>query len=129
MYGRNRAHVRIRYTTLVLLCLAEAVRAEDVSTGGPSTAIREARQSLANAGVTLEGSLTNFGQSVVSGDGNRDIAWGNRGDLILRFDGGKLGLWDGLSLTLHQEVVRETTPTSRETGRSSRSTPRSHSLR
>jgi porin len=76
-----------------------------VTIDGPPSAFAEARQSLADSGVTIEGSLTNFGQGVVSGDGSRDIAWGNRGDLILRFDGGKLGLWDGLSLTLHQEVV------------------------
>jgi porin len=105
MFGKNRTHVGTRYTTVLLLCLSQAARAENMPTDGPSTAFGKARQSLADSGVAIEGSLTNFGQGVVSGDGSRDIAWGNRGDLILRFDGGKLGLWDGLSLTLHQEVV------------------------
>lgn len=105
MFGDDRAYVRKKYTTILIICLAQAARADDVTVFGPPNAFAEARQSLADSGVTIEGSLTNFGQGVVSGDGSRDIAWGNRGDLILRFDGGKLGLWDGLSLTLHQEVV------------------------
>jgi porin len=105
MGWNDRAQVRTKYTTILLLCLAEGARAEDMTVIGRPSAFAEARQSLAESGVTIEGSLTNFGQGIVSGDGSRDIAWGNRGDLILRFDGGKLGLWDGLSLTLHQEVV------------------------
>ena len=105
MSGNDRVHVHTKYTTILVLCLGGVARADDGTTHGPVSAFGEARQSLANSGVTIEGSLTNFGQGVVSGDGTRDIAWGNRGDLILRFDGGRLGLWEGLSLTLHQEVV------------------------
>lgn len=47
--------------------------------------------------------LTQFYQGVVAGEGDRGWQYGGKGDLIATFDGGKLGLWKGLYITVHQE--------------------------
>jgi porin len=49
--------------------------------------------------------LTQCYQGVVSGDGDKTWQYGGRGDLFVRSDLSKLGLWEGLSLTLHGEGV------------------------
>lgn len=53
------------------------------------------RSKWAGKGVTLDASITQVGQGVV--DGGKSGAWeyGGRGDLILKLDSGKLGLWPG----------------------------------
>jgi porin len=63
------------------------------------------KQSLRDAGINLDVWMTSFGQGVLSGDGDKDWQWGNKGDLIATFDGGKLGMWQGLYMSVHQEVV------------------------
>jgi porin len=62
------------------------------------------KQSLAEAGIGLDVWVTEFGQGIVSGDGERGIAWGGKGDILATFDAGRLGLWQGLSVSVHHEV-------------------------
>lgn len=64
--------------------------------GGP-------REQLRERGIELDGNLTQFYQGVVSGDGDRDWQYGGKFDLLANVDGGKIGLWKGLSLNVHQE--------------------------
>lgn len=61
------------------------------------------KQALRERGIQLDGSLTQFYQGVVSGDGKTDWEYGGKGDVIVTFDGGKLGLWSGLFVNVHQE--------------------------
>ncbi len=39
----------------------------------------------------------------MAGDGDKDWQYGGKGDLIVTFDGGKLGMWKGLYVNVHQE--------------------------
>ncbi|ODA28891.1 porin [Planctopirus hydrillae] len=62
------------------------------------------RDALAESGVTIEASSTNIYQGVASGGINNEFAFGGRGDLFLKVDGGKAGLQEGLLITLHGEM-------------------------
>lgn len=64
--------------------------------GSPKAELRE-------RGIIVDAWLTQFYQGVVAGDGNREWQYGGKGDLIATFDGGKLGLWKGFYVNLHQE--------------------------
>jgi porin len=63
------------------------------------------KEALRAHGIQLDGSLTQFYQGVVSGDGNKHWQYGVKGDLIVTFDGAKLGLWRGFYVNVHQEWV------------------------
>lgn len=54
-------------------------------------------------GVALDGSLTQFYQGIVSGDGSKAWQYGGKGDLLATIDGAKVGLWRGLYFSIHQE--------------------------
>jgi len=61
------------------------------------------RNDLARKGVTFDVSVTQTYQGVV--DGGKDSSWeyGGRGDLTLKMDTGKMGLWPGGLLTVELE--------------------------
>jgi porin len=61
------------------------------------------RQELKESGIIVDAWLTQFYQGVIAGDGDREWQYGGKGDLIATFDGGKLGLWKGLYVNVHQE--------------------------
>ncbi len=63
------------------------------------------KQALRARGIIVDGSLTQFYQGVVSGDGNKAWQYGGKGDLIVTLDGHKLGLWQGFYVNVHQEWV------------------------
>jgi len=56
-------------------------------------------------GIIADASLTHFFQGLASGDGDQDIQSGGKGDILLAFDGQKLGLWQGLFMNMHGEFV------------------------
>ena len=56
------------------------------------------RAKLAEHGITLDLRLSQFYQGVASGGKNTNFAYGGKLDYILKLDGKKLGLWEGLSL-------------------------------
>jgi porin len=58
---------------------------------------------LKEHGITLKPRLTQFYQGMTSGDGDHGFEYGGKADLLLNADLGKLGLWNGLSLTVHAE--------------------------
>jgi porin len=62
------------------------------------------KESFAETGIGLDVWVTEFGQGILSGDGEKGIAWGGKGDVLATFDGGKLGLWQGFSVLVHHEV-------------------------
>jgi porin len=62
-----------------------------------------ARPWLAEHGITLQPRLTQFYQGMTSGEGGPSFAYGSKADLLLHADLSKLGLWRGLSLTIHAE--------------------------
>ncbi len=64
--------------------------------GGPRDALR-------SWGVDVNGRITHFYQGVTAGDGRRMWQSGAKADATLTLDGGKLGLWPGLFVTIHQE--------------------------
>jgi porin len=68
---------------------------------GPGTS----RQSLREDGVDIKASWTQFGQGLVRGFGDHSFELGGKGDLVVNLDGEKLGLWSGLYLNIHQEIV------------------------
>ena len=56
------------------------------------------RPELQQHGLTLNSSLTQFFQGLVSGQGNHEVEYGGKLDLTFAIDGQKLGLWPGLSV-------------------------------
>jgi porin len=63
--------------------------------------ITAAQKSLADAGVNLGGGVTGFGQGLAAGDGTYGVPFGGVADVRLGLDGGRLGLWNGLSVSAH----------------------------
>ncbi|MBD8894358.1 hypothetical protein [Roseibium litorale] len=64
------------------------------------------RKVMRNHGIDIKAlSWTQFGQGLIQGDGDHSVEWGGKGDLILNLDGEKLGLWPGLFVNIHQEVL------------------------
>jgi porin len=63
------------------------------------------KRDLADAGIDLGLSLTEFVQSAVAGDGGSDWKIGGKIDATLGLDGNRLGLWPGLTVSIHQEWV------------------------
>jgi porin len=63
------------------------------------------KESLRDTGINLDVWVTEFGQGVLAGDGETGIQWGGKGDILATFDGETLGLWTGLSVFVHQEVI------------------------
>lgn len=56
-------------------------------------------------GINVDASLTHFFQGLTSGDGDQDVQSGGKADLLLAFDGHKLGLWQGLFMNMHGEAI------------------------
>jgi porin len=63
-----------------------------------------ARDTLSAHGVDIDINLSQFYQGVASGGTERSFEYGGKLDYYVRLDGGKLGLWPGLSLTAHAET-------------------------
>jgi porin len=81
-----------------LTTLACPVSAQDWA--APITA---AQKSLADAGISIGGGVTGFGQGMAFGDGLYGVTFGGKADLLFGLDGGLLGLWNGLSVSAHLE--------------------------
>jgi porin len=64
-----------------------------------------ASPTMRDHGVNLTASLTQFYQGLLAGDDPDDWEYGGKLDMFLRLDGGKLGLWDGLGLNSHFELL------------------------
>lgn len=60
---------------------------------------------LRQRGIAVDAWLTQFYQGVIAGEGNKDWEYGSKADLIVTFDGAKLGLWRGFFVNVHQEWV------------------------
>ena len=58
---------------------------------------------LKERGITIKPRLTHFYQGMTSGDGDHGFENGGKADLLLHSDLGKLGLWNGFSMTVHAE--------------------------
>lgn len=65
----------------------------------------EWRAELRGRGIDIEAWLTQFYQGAVAGDGSRQWQYGGKGDLFVTFNGEKLGLWPGLSIAAHLELL------------------------
>ncbi len=61
------------------------------------------QRALAERGVNLGAGITGFGQGLMSSTGRPGMAWGGKLDVRLGLDGARLGLWEGLSVSLHLE--------------------------
>ena len=59
---------------------------------------------MRDQGINLSGSLTQFYQGLASGTGSHEWQYGGKGDLFLRIDGAKLGLWEGFGIHSHLEL-------------------------
>lgn len=58
---------------------------------------------LKDHGITIAPRVTQFYQGLTAGDGDNDFEYGGKADLALNADLSKLGLWKGLSMTVHVE--------------------------
>jgi porin len=56
---------------------------------------------LAESGIVVNGSLTQFYQGVASGGGEQRFRYGDKFDVFFAADTGKLGLWEGGKLASH----------------------------
>jgi porin len=63
------------------------------------------REALAQRGIAFNASLTQFYQGSPSGDGSGEWQYGGKGDVVITFDGKKLGLWPGLHVSVHGEAL------------------------
>jgi porin len=95
---------------LGLLCIAQPVFADETTYSGDimtrSTLTGDwggVRNDLAKKGVTFDLDLTQVLQGVAAGGKNSSWGFGGRGDLTLKVDTGKLGLWPGGFLTVELE--------------------------
>lgn len=68
---------------------------------GPGTA----KQKLRDSGVDLDLRYTNFQQNLSGATDGNGSQNGGRGDLVMNFDGEKLGLWKGFSVNLRHTMV------------------------
>ena len=84
--------------TVVAMSLASSARADDWA-----QPVVDLQQSLAALGVSLGGGVTGFGQGLAGGDGEHDVPFGGKADVLVGLDVGKLGLWPGLSVSAHLE--------------------------
>ena len=63
-----------------------------------------ARDTLSTNGIQLNVNLSQFYQGVADGGAERSFEYGGKLDYYLKVDGGKLGLWEGFSITTHAET-------------------------
>ena len=63
-----------------------------------------ARSELIENGVNFDASTTQYYQGVASGGVQQGFRYGGRNDYFLNVDGEKVGLWRGLSVSLHGET-------------------------
>lgn len=63
------------------------------------------KEALRARGIIVDFSVSHFYQGLVAGEGSKDWQFGSKADAVVTFDGGKLGLWQGLYVTVHQEWV------------------------
>jgi porin len=93
MRGKNERHTAsIGLACLALSATVAPARAETGSLWSQPSLFDTPgglKQGFREAGINLDVWLTNFGQGVISGDGDPGIEWGNKGDLLARFDGEK----------------------------------------
>jgi len=61
------------------------------------------RSDLAKLGINLDVRLSQYYQGLTSGGVNTNDAYGGKFDYYLNVDGGKLGLWEGFSMSMHAE--------------------------
>jgi porin len=90
--------MRRQVATLFAISIASSARADDWA-----QPIVTLQQSLAALGISLGGGVTGFAQGLASGDGEHGVPFGGKADALLGLDGGKLGLWPGLSVSAHFE--------------------------
>ncbi|MGB7976533.1 MAG: carbohydrate porin [Roseiarcus sp.] len=90
--------MRREAATLFAIVLASPAAADDWA-----QPVVDLQQSLAALGVNLNGGVTGFGQGLAAGDGEHGVPFGGKADVLLGLDGGKLGLWTGLSASAHFE--------------------------
>ena len=62
------------------------------------------RSALEQRGITIKPRLTQFVQGLAAGDGPHGAEYGGKADLLVAADLGKLGLWNGFSMTVHAEA-------------------------
>lgn len=63
------------------------------------------RSDLAGHGISFDAWWTQFYQGSPHGKGIHSWQYGGKGDLFLTLDGAKLGLWQGLYITAHGELL------------------------
>ncbi len=61
------------------------------------------RTRLEERGISLAPRLTQYYQGLNSGEGDHGYEYGGKADLLLNADLGKLGFWNGFSMTVHAE--------------------------
>lgn len=61
------------------------------------------RTRLADRGIRVDIDSTHYYQGLLSGSGGNEFDYGGRIDVLLDFDAGKLGLWEGGVLRTHTE--------------------------
>lgn len=63
------------------------------------------KEALRARGISTEVWVTQYYQGLVSGTGNNDGEYGTKADAFVTLDGAKLGLWNGLFVSIHQEWI------------------------
>ncbi|RJG40620.1 carbohydrate porin [Mesorhizobium sp. DCY119] len=63
------------------------------------------RQELTDNGINIDAWLTQFYQGSASGGSTGEWQYGSKGDIFVTLDSAKLGLWQGLSIAAHAELL------------------------
>jgi len=110
LIGSSRAALRNILPAIAICCCAAPAFAADPDYSGDlltrSTLTGDwggARNDLARKGVTLDLNLTQVIQGAGNGGRNQQAEYGGRGEMTLKVDTGKLGLWPGGFLTVELE--------------------------
>jgi porin len=121
--GAAKKPIEVQLAALLSVFIMSPLSAGEAQTGGEATVDTDATRAASwlegdtltgdwagrrttlkeDYGITLAPRLTQFYQGLSAGDGDHDFEYGGKADLLMNADLSKLGLWKGLSLTVHAE--------------------------
>ena len=113
MNARCRACVVVAAAALLLGLPVSAMASNaDTAVQAPAAAWADtlggdwggSRPWLQQRGMRVDARLTQFVQGLAAGDADTGAPYGGKADLLFNADLSRMGLWDGLAMTVHAEV-------------------------
>lgn len=99
-----------------LFATSHPLQAQDVSRQSLLQFPDPMRAAMADKGIGIGLTYTQFFQGVTRGEGSKSWQFGNKTDFTFSLDGAKMGLWDGFSIRGHGEFLGGSDATSLGSG-------------